>query len=288
MVLGENMDMHELKSIDLASFTIMSTGISVLYVLIFTLIIALAIAVSVPPATAFAIYLIPTLVVGAFIFTIYNSFFTGFLYNTLGKKLNRIKIGLNGGEVTKISAAQTAIMVSIISTIQLILIYLASILIFPLMINTVIQTFAYAGQQMLALSIYQFMMVISQPITVIAIFAGTFVLTFVYVFIAMILYNFLAGRDRGAELNLSKEGDFTAIDSVNVLKLAIVFAIIVGILTVIYSIVSFILIGGSSMVLITTLISGFVNGFVEGALIAIFYNFLAPRLGKIKIELIEE
>ena len=282
------MSMNELKSIDLASFTIISTGISVLYTLIFTLLIAVAIAISVPAATTFAIYLIPTIVVGTLIFTIYNSFFEGFLYNVLGKKLNRIKIGLEGNEVSKISAAQTAIMISIITTIQVILIYLASILVFPLVLNTVIQTFAYAGQQMLALTLYQFMIFISQPQVIIAFFAATFVVTFVYVLISMIIYNFLASKGRRIVVNLSKEGELTAVDSIDVLKLAIVFTIIVGVLNLIYVIFSFILFGGYPVVILLSIISGFVNGFIEGALIAIFYNFLAPRLGKLKIELIEE
>lgn len=288
MVLGEKMSMNELKSIDLASFTIISTGISVLYTLIFTLLIAVAIAISVPAATTFAIYLIPTIVVGTLIFTIYNSFFEGFLYNVLGKKLNRIKIGLEGNEVSKISAAQTAIMISIITTIQVILIYLASILVFPLVLNTVIQTFAYAGQQMLALTLYQFMIFISQPQVIIAFFAATFVVTFVYVLISIVIYNFLASKGRRIVVNLSKEGELTAVDSIDVLKLAIVFTIIVGVLNLIYVIFSFILFGGYPVVILLSIISGFVNGFIEGALIAIFYNFLAPRLGKLKIELIEE
>ena len=282
------MSMNELKSIDLASFTIISTGISVLYTLIFTLLIAVAIAISVPAATTFAIYLIPTIVVGTLIFTIYNSFFEGFLYNVLGKKLNRIKIGLEGNEVSKISAAQTAIMISIITTIQVILIYLASILVFPLVLNTVIQTFAYAGQQMLALTLYQFMIFISQPQVIIAFFAATFVVTFVYVLISIVIYNFLASKGRRIVVNLSKEGELTAVDSIDVLKLAIVFTIIVGVLNLIYVIFSFILFGGYPVVILLSIISGFVNGFIEGALIAIFYNFLAPRLGKLKIELIEE
>ena len=288
MVLGDKMSMHELKSIDLASFTIISTGISVLYALLFSIIIGISIVVSVPAATTFAIYLIPTVVVGTLIFTIYNSFFDGFLYNVLGKKLKRIKIGLNGGEISKISAAQAAIIVSIIITIQAILIYLASILIFPLMLNTVIQTFAYAGQQALAFTLYQFMMFISQPQIIIIFFAATFVVTFVYVLISILLYNFLASKGRGIVVNLSKEGNFTAIDSVDVLKVAIVFAIIVGILTLINTALSAALSGGYPVVIVLSIIGGFINGFVEGALVAIFYNFLAQRLGKLKIELIEE
>jgi len=32
---------------------------------------------------------------------------------------------------------------------------------------------------------------------------------------------------------------------------------------------------------------GFIGGFVEAYLIAIFYNYLSPKLGKLKIELID-
>ena len=42
------------------------------------------------------------------------------------------------------------------------------------------------------------------------------------------------------------------------------------------------------MTLVINVIVGFIGAFVNGALMAIFYNFLAPKLGKLKLELIDQ
>jgi hypothetical protein len=71
-----------------------------------------------------------------------------------------------------------------------------------------------------------------------------------------------------------------------VLKLAIVFALICGVLNIIITIIMLIS-GGNITSAIGSVIGGFIGAFIEGALIAIFYNFLAPKLGKLKLELID-
>ena len=43
--------------------------------------------------------------------------------------------------------------------------------------------------------------------------------------------------------------------------------------------------GGNVITLISNVITGFVGGFIAAALLAIFYNYLAPKIGKLKIKL---
>ena len=277
----------ELKSIDLASFTIISTGIAVLFSIISSILLTVAIGITSPSAIGASIYLISTIIIGTLMYNIYNSFFEGFLYNTLAKKMNTIKLAFKDEkEIVKISTTETAIIISMIITIQTILIYLVSVVLLPLLLSSVVQTLMYSGQSMLAYSIYQFMMLLSQPMTIAMIIFGTFIISFVFILLGSYIYNVLANTGRGVVVNLSKEGNLTAIDSVDVLKFAIVFAVISCVLNLILGIVTLIS-GGNFAAIAVGAIGGLVAGFVEGALFAVFYNFLAPKLGKLKLELIE-
>lgn len=276
----------EFKSIELASFTIISTGISVL----FGIIVAIALAIVFLAVSAgdigTLIYIIPTIVVGAFMVGIYRYFTDGLFFNLVSNKLKNIKLSLNGGEIVKISPTETATITATVATIQIVLFYLVSILIFPLLLSTVVQSLMLAGQQLIAYELYQLMFVLTQPTTVLMFIVGTFVITFVFMLIACYIYNFVASKGRGIVFELSEENGMTVIDSISMMNFAINIAIISGVLSLIMGIISLIS-GGDAISLITNVISSIISGFVSAALIAIFYNFLAPIIGKIKLELID-
>ena len=280
--------LKELKSVDLASYTIISTAIAVLFSIISSIVIVIAIGVTSPQAMGGVIFIIPTIIVGALMYTIYNAFCQGYLYNLLTQKLNSIKIAFKDDkEIVKVSTVETAIVISMIITIQVILVYLVSVFLFPLLLNSLIQTLMYSGQQLMAYSVYQFMMLLSQPFTIAMIIFGTFIISFVFVLLGCYIYNILASSGRGAIVNLSNEDGMTAIDSIDVLKLAIVFAVVGGVLNLILALITLVS-GGNIMTLVINVIVGLVGAFVNGALMAIFYNFLAPKLGKLKLELIDQ
>ena len=175
---------------------------------------------------------------------------------------------------------------SIILTIQVILLYLASVLILPMMLGSVMQTLMLSGEETVAYSIYQLIFVVSQPTTIAIIIFGTFIITFVFVLIATFIYNFIASKGRGIKLNLSNDNNLTSIDSIEPLKFAIAFAIIEGILNLIIGVIS--VVSGSGVVnLVANVLGGFVGGFIIAIIIAVVYNFLSQKLGKIKIELID-
>ena len=275
-----------LRSIDLASYTTISTGIAVLFSIIAAILASIA-CLTIPNGPSAIIYLIPTIIVGTFMYTIYNAFCQGLLYNFLAKKLKIIAVEIKDGkEIVRISTTETAIMVSIILTIQVILIYLVSTMIVPLLLATMMQTLMYSGQQIIAYNIYQLLILISQPTTVAIIVFGTLILSFVFVLLGAYIYNILGENGRGVVLNLSEENGFTAIDSIDSMKFAIAFAIISGVLTLIFAIVM-LLSGAAITTAIGDVIGGFIGGFIEAYLFAVFYNFLAPKLGKLKIELID-
>ena len=265
----------------------MVTGITVLFSIITAILISIGIAALMPSGSGVIIYLIATIIVGVFMYTIYNSFSQGLFYNLLAKKLKTIAVIIEDGkEIAKISTTETATMIALISTIQFILLYLVSVLVLPLLFTSVIQTLMFTGQATLAYGIYQLLAILSQPTTILMLIFGTFIITFVFVLIGAYIYNILAKKGRGVILNLGNEGGLTAIESIEPLKLAIAFAIICGILSLIVGIIS-VISGGSIANLIGNVLGGFVGGFIEFYLIAIFYNFLAPKIGKIKLELID-
>ena len=276
----------EFKSIELASFTIISTGISVL----FGIIVAIALAIVFLAVSAgdigTLIYIIPTIVVGAFMVGIYRYFTDGLFFNLVSNKLKNIKLSLNGGEIVKISPTETATITATVATIQIVLFYLVSILIFPLLLSTVVQSLMLAGQQLIAYELYQLMFVLTQPTTVLMFIVGTFVIIFVFTLLAIYIYNLLASKGRGIVFELSQENEMTVIDSIGMMNFAINIAIISAILSLIMGIISLIS-GGDAISLITNVIGSIISGFVSAALIAIFYNFLAPIIGKIKLELID-
>ena len=280
-------DIKELRSIELSSYTTLSTGIAVLFSIISAILFSILVGVAVPNGASVIIYVIPTIIVGTFMFTIYNAFCQGLLYNLLAKKLKTIFFILKDNkEIVKISTTETAIMVSIILTIQVILLYLVSVLILPLLLTTVMQTLMYSGQQLTAINLYQLLLLISQPATIAMFIFGTFILTFIFVLIGTYIYNILGKNGRGVVLNLSEENGFTAIDSIDAKKFAIAYAIITCVINIIFAIIM--LISGAYMSgAIIDIISGFIGGFIVAYLFALFYNYLAPKLGKLKIELID-
>ncbi len=278
----------ELKSVDLSSYTIISTAIAVLFSIISSIVLVIAMGAMSPVAMGISAYLVSTIIVGTLMYTTYNAFCQGFLYNILAKKLNAIQIAFKDDkEITKVSTTPTAIIIAMIMTIQVILLYLVSVFILPLLLNALVQTLIYSGQELLAYSLYQFIFILSQPTTVAMIIFGTFIITFVFVLLGCYIYNILAGTGKGAIVNLSKQDNMTSIESIDVLKLAIVFAVVGGILNLILAIISLIS-GGDILSAIGNIIGGFIGSFVDGILIAVFYNFLAPKLGKLKLELIDQ
>lgn len=280
-------ELKELKSIELSSFTTILTGIEIIFAIIFSIIISIAIIAFVPEGVSLAIYMIPTIIVSTLMYGTYKNFFEGFLYNTLSKKLKTINIVIKDGkEIAEISTTETAIMCSIIITIEFILLYLVSVFIMPIFLTSIMQTLAMTGQMAVAFTIYQFLSIISQPTTILILIFGIFIISFVFILLGAFIYNIFANTGRGAVVKLSSENNMTVIESIAPLKLAIVSTVVIGILNVIFNIIMLIT-GYAPITVVESIVSGFIGAFICGFLIAAFYNFLSPMLGKLKLELID-
>lgn len=280
-------DVKILKSIDITSYTIMGTGIGVLFSVLASIILLVAIGILNAQSIGIVAYIIPTLIVGTIMCSIYNRFAEGYLYNWLTKRMNPITFELKDGkEITKISTVPTALIASIITTILVILLCAVSIFIVPIILSSIVQTLMFSGQTVMAFALYQVAAVIMQPSVIAMIIVGSFIISFVFTLIATYIYNLLGSKGKGIVLDLSKDSEMTSLNSINPLSLVIVLTVISLVFNIILAIISLVS-GGDAYQALGNIVGGLINGVIGGGLLAIFYNFLATKLGKLKIELID-
>ncbi len=284
MVLSDKMATKELKSIDLSSYTIISTGVATLISILIAIIIIVAFAVSVPNSMGVMIYIFPTIVFGTMISNIFVNFSTGYLYNVLSKRLGFIKFNIEEDSIKSISAKETGLLVGFITLIMILVIYLATSLILPLIISSFMTLLMYSAQTGIATAMYQTMMLISNPITIAIGIIGSVIIVSVFTLLGIYIYNILASSDREILVKLSKENNLTQLDSITPLN----FAIAMGAISLILNIILAAILVISGVPLFNALVDvliGFVSAFITAMLIALSYNFLAPKLGKLKVEL---
>lgn len=274
----------ELKSIDLSSYTLISTGIATLISVLIAIIIVGLFAVSVPNSLGVMIYIFPSIVFGTLISNIFVNFSTGYLYNVLSKRLGFIKFDIEGDSINKISARETGLLVGVITLVMILVIYLATSLILPLVISSFITLLMYSAQTEIATVMYQTMMMISNPMTILIGILGSVIIVSVFTLLGIYIYNILASSDRAILVKLTKKDGLTQLDSITPLN----FAIAMGAISLILNIIIAAILVISGVPLFNALVDvliGFVYTFIIAILIALLYNFLAPKLGKLKVEL---
>ena len=281
-------DIKTLKSIDITSYTIIGTGIEVLFSVLLSIILIIAIGILSSESIGVVAYIIPTIIVGTLMCSIYNRFAEGYLYNWLTKRMNPITFELKDGkEITKISSVPTALIVAIISTILTILFCAIAIFIVPLILSSIVQTLMFSGQGVMAYALYQAASIIMQPSIIAMAIIGSFIITFVFTLIGTYIYNFLGGKGRGVIVDLSENNDdMTSLNSIKPVSLIIVLTVISLIFHIILAIISLVS-GGAASTALGNIVGGLITGVIGGGLLAIFYNFLATKLGKLKVELID-
>lgn len=276
----------EIKSVDISSFTVISTGIATLISILVSLIIVAVVTLTVPDSFATMLYTVPTIVFGTIICGIFLYFSEAYLYNIITKKLGAIKVDIgDNGYIKKISPKETALIAAAIALIILVVVYLALSLILPLFITSLISTLMYASQTDVAYILYQYLFVFGSPSVILTSIIATVIILSVFTLLGVYIYNLLATSERGIIVELSKEDKYTAVDSVNPTTFAIAIAAISLILNIIAGLIM-IISGTEIFAALTSILFSFIVAFIEAAIIAVFYNFLAPRIGKLKLELI--
>ena len=278
------MVLKELKSIDVASYTTILTGISLLISVIVSLIIIVIFALAVPGSIGIMAYIIPTIIFGTLIWAVFLFFSQATLYNALSKKIVAVKLDINGNYIKSISSKETTILVTAITIIITIVVYLAVSFIMPMILSSMLTVLMYSGQNEIAMALYQLMITISNPIPIILGLVFASVATLILTLLSTYIYNFLGDSERGITAELSGDGDFTIVESVDPVNFAVAISAVSLIINIILGVIM--IVNGTPLLYTTVnILSGFISTFVVCILVVVFYNFLSPRIGKLKVEL---
>jgi hypothetical protein len=139
-------DVKEIKTIELAPFTIMSSSISAIIGLIYAIILLItfgALSAILPGAAlifaSLGISMIILYPIGAFLIYTVLSFVTALIYNSLVPRLGGVKLGLEGDEVKSVPVTPFALILSAVAAIwALIMGLLLTAVILPL--TTIVST----------------------------------------------------------------------------------------------------------------------------------------------------
>ncbi len=291
-------DVKEIKSVKLTPFTKMSASIYGILGLIAAVVVLIALGIVQATGvasqfgqfnlvTGLGIPLIIILPVVAFFTTIAASFFTVILYNALVPRLGGVKLELEGNDVNKIPVVPFALILAAIGAIWAFIagLVLAAVIspLFSLIstlpeaanitanITAATGSTVPTGAQFGAIgAIVIVALVIGLPIMV-------FVFGFIWNALFAIFYNYIVTRVAKIKLEFAAiSGTLHELKHIPVLPTALAVALVYTILGVISGIIN-----GNY----TEFISNFVMYFIETALIAILYNYLAPKIGSVKLNL---
>ncbi|WP_321422855.1 hypothetical protein [uncultured Methanobacterium sp.] len=294
-------DVKEIKSLKLTPFTKMSATIYGILGLIGALLMFVALTIiqvsGVLPqigqfnlVTGIGVPLIILLPIGAFFSTIVASFFSVMLYNTLVPRVGGVKLELDGNEVGKIPVISFSLILSAIGAIWAFIVGLVlAAIISPLfsLISAIsaspaaanitanithasgatIPTGAEVGSAGILVSI---VLIIGLPIMV-------FVFGFIWNALFALFYNYIVTRVAKIQLEFGQiTENLHELKQIPVIPTTLAVALVYTLLGLISGILS----GNYG-----EFISNFIIYFIETALIALLYNYLAPKIGTIKLNL---
>lgn len=277
-----------LKSLDLSSVTIMGTAIEVIFSIILAIILLIVSGVTSNTALGVVGLLIPALILGTMIHSIYKIFFESFLYNLLAKRMNPISFNfVDDHELDKISTTNTALIIAIISTIMAIIAYLILIGVLPFVAGSFMQILFMSGQMELANALYMGLNAFTNLGTAFTLIIGAFIVSFVYVLIGTYVFNLIGSKKQTLKFELGEENGLTTLEKLDIKSFSIIFAAISLVFGLISGIINAATTGQYLNIAISP-ISSFIVTFIITAIGIALYNALAPRIGKIKFELVEE
>jgi hypothetical protein len=293
-------NIKEIKSVKLAPFTKMSASIygvlGLVAAIVMLIILGIMQAAGFMPelghfnvVAGFGLPIIVLFPIGAFFSTIVISFFSIMLYNALVPRLGGIKLELDGNEIIKIPVISYALILSAIGAVWAFIVglVLAAVIspVFSLLstfsalpeasqiaanftnaTGAAMPTGAAFGTAGIVVSL---MLIIGLPIMV-------FVFGFIWNALFALIYNHIATRVSKIQLEFGQIAEnLHELKNIPVIPTALAVAITYAILGLLG------ILSGNYAEFITN----FVQYFIGTALIAILYNYLAPKIGSIKLNL---
>jgi len=260
---------------------------------------------------------------GTFLVYIVLSFLTALIYNKLVPRLGGIKLGLEGNQVTSLPVVSFALIQSGVAAIWALIVgLLLTAVILPLttLVSTVIPLVMQLGVEainnataMLSTSsiannvsinatnftatnlpngstvgtggvVIALMLIIGLPIAV-------FILVFIGNALAAIFYNYIIPKVGGVKLQFAPAGTAHEITSIPVVAASLAIAVVALIFGIISGLVGLITMAAAGNAvsgvefLIYDIIRYFVGTFIMVAIVTIIYNYLAPRIGGVQLNL---
>lgn len=296
-------DVKEIKNIKIVPITLMSSSISAILAFIGAIIFAIAvgiIAAILPPQLAplgsalagFGITAIIAYPILTFLIGLSTVFLSVLLYNLLVPRVGGVKLAMDSNNVASVPVVPFALILSIIMAIWTFIIGLlittallpltgaigAAI---PMIANATNGTATGAGfGALVAFGAIFFIIIL--PILV-------FIFGFIGHALTAIFYNYIATRVAKIQLNFEgmTEGWFKLSD-IPIIPAALALAVISAIWGLIQGILNIGIypdITSGIVALIANIIVSFIWTFIVVAIGVFLYNFLAPRIGAVKLEL---
>ena len=302
-------DVKEIKSIELVPFTLMTSSIGAILALIYAIILLITfgiLAAVIPTAglifASLGISMIVLYPIGTFLVYITLSFVTALIYNMLVPRLGGIKLGLEEDEVRSVPVVSFALIMAGVAAVWAFIIgLLLAALIVPVttLVSTIIPLVSSIAANATNLTpatlptgsvvgtggvVIAVLLIIALPILV-------FVFGFIGHALAAIFYNYIIPRVGGVKLLFAPAGTNHEITSIPVVAASLALASVAVIFGIIYGIIGLIngLVAGNASMgvgsLIGNIIGSFIGTFIMVALVTIFYNYLAPRIGGVQLGL---
>jgi len=291
-------NLKEIKSVNLTSFTKMSA--SIYAILGFVAAIAMLIILAIVQAAGFLPQLgqfnlaigvgIPLIIlfpIGAFLITVAISFISALLYNALVPRLGGIRLEMEGIDVVKIPVVSFALILAVIGAIWAFIVGLIMAAIItplfsffltsPLTANITANLTNVTGTNMPNTAAFGAAGIILALFLVIGLPILIFVFGFIWNALFALFYNYIVTRVAKIKLEFASiTGSLHELKFIPVIPTALAVALVFTLLGIISGILS----GNYGQ-----FITNFIQYFIETAIIALSYNYLAPKIGTIKINL---
>ena len=313
-------NIKEIKSIKLTSFTRIASSTAAFLVFIYSviiLIISRVVTIFIPQLGTFGeiingmgVASVVILPITVYFLIMAVSFFSGLLYNRITSRLGGIKLGLDNNEITQIPVRAFSIIIASIEAVWLFIVGLflaAAIIPFTTIIRIVISAVTHSiastvdvsGVTLLIDTVLGTNGVTLALILIIGLPLFAFVSGLVSNGLFAIFYNYIATKIIRMQLDIEViSGTLHEIKSLPVVPAAAplsgavfgVFGVIMGFITLLSLAVT----GNPSVgniindltIIILNGLSYFIGYFLIFALIAVIYNFLAPKIGGIMLDMI--
>lgn len=294
-------DVKEIKNIELAPFTLMSSSIAIILGFILALLMFIGFTALGLIWVGLAFIIIYPL--SYFFISITISFFGAFLYNCLVSRVGGIKLGMEGDEIKEVPVIPFALILAIIQAIWALILglFLAALLsaftsvisgLIPVVSQTIANATNMTGTALPTGALVAMTGILGAFVFIIVIPIMVLIIGFIGNALAAIFYNYIATRVAKIKLEFDLiSGTLNELKSIPVLPLALaaaVVATIFGLISGIISLVTFSAMGNPSygvFRLIYDIISNFLITLIITAIVSFLYNYLAPRIGGIKLNL---